>query len=70
MCLDLVLFYSEVLSLDQLCGLFPGPGARGGDESSIWSWDPEGGLRIPGRLLGPLARIATHLARVRGTVCG
>ena len=43
--------------------------ACGGHASSIWRWDPEGGLGIPGQEL--LARIATYyLARVRGTVCG
>lgn len=59
------------VSRDQLCGLLLGSVARGGHVSSIWSWRPEGGLGTPGQqLLGPLARIATYLARVRGTVCG
>lgn len=50
---------------------FLGPVPPKWHTSSIWRWDPEGGLGSPGQqLLGPLVRFATYLARVRGTVCG
>lgn len=69
-CLHLISCYTEAKSTP-VPWPPPGAGAQGKHAGSTRRWNPKKvGSGFLERPLGPLARIATSLARVGGTICG